>query len=331
MRIILVDDHAIVREGVRAILESHDDMQVVGEFANGTDALAAAAGLSPHLALVDLKMPGLSCVETIRGLHERVPGIRVLVFTSFGEDSLIRATLDAGATGFLIKDALKDDLLKAIRSVAAGQPYLAPAQRQLIRFAQPWDERKRSRRETDVLRLIAEGLSNKHIARRLNDRRHGTKLRQPDTGKTSSRGPHAGGAACGAHRLVDGSTAGAPHPPTHVTLAGRVRQFTLCPAFMAAACRAICVDAATSNGATCAHPAAAIASSLLATAAFAAGDAAPARDRLALRPPDRYRAGKLLGASTVWWAAPGSGGGNGRVDVAAPRRWNSMMPPACRA
>jgi len=170
MRIILVDDHAIVREGVRAILELQEDMQVVGEFANGAEALAAAAALAPHLALVDLKMPGLSAVETIRGLHERAPGIRVLVFTSFGEDSLIRATLDAGATGFLIKDALKDDLIKAIRSVAAGQPYLAPAaQRQLMELLRkPWESKEAlTERETDVLRLIAEGLSNKHIARRL--------------------------------------------------------------------------------------------------------------------------------------------------------------------
>jgi len=99
-----------------------------------------------------------------------VPGIRVLVFTSFGEDSLIRATLDAGATGFLIKDALKDDLIKAIRSVAAGQPYLAPAaQRQLMELLRkPWESKEAlTERETDVLRLIAEGLSNKHIARRL--------------------------------------------------------------------------------------------------------------------------------------------------------------------
>ena len=171
MRIILVDDHAIVREGVRAILELQEDMQVVGEFANGADALAAAAALAPHLALVDLKMPGLSAVETIRGLQERAPGIRVLVFTSFGEDSLIRATLDAGATGFLIKDALKDDLVKAIRAVASGQPYLAPAaQRQLMELLRKPRESKEAltERETDVLRLIAEGLSNKHIARRLN-------------------------------------------------------------------------------------------------------------------------------------------------------------------
>jgi DNA-binding NarL/FixJ family response regulator len=170
IRIILVDDHAIVREGVRAIIEGSDDLAVVGEFANGDDALAAAPSLKPQLALVDLKMAGLPAVETIRGLHASVPGIRVLVFTSFGEDSLIRATLDAGATGFLIKDALKDDLITAIRSVAAGQPYLAPAaQRQLMELVRrpPEQREELTARETDVLRLIAEGLSNKQIGRRL--------------------------------------------------------------------------------------------------------------------------------------------------------------------
>ena len=133
MRLILVDDHAVVREGVRAILELYDDVQVVGEYASGNEALNAAASVSPDVALVDLKMPGISAVETIRGLRERVPAIKIMVFTSFGEDALVRATLDAGATGILIKDAMQDDLLRAIRSVAQGQPYLAPAaQRQLM-------------------------------------------------------------------------------------------------------------------------------------------------------------------------------------------------------
>lgn len=171
IRIILVDDHAIVREGVRAILDAHDDMQVIAEFANGADALASAGRLSPDLALVDLKMPGISAVETIRGLQVQVPGIRVLVFTSFGEDSLIRATLDAGAIGYLLKDALQSDLVRAIRSVAAGEAFLAPAaQRQLMELLRkPRTEREAlTTRETEVLRLIAEGQSNKQIARRLN-------------------------------------------------------------------------------------------------------------------------------------------------------------------
>lgn len=170
IRIILVDDHAIVREGVRAVLDEHVDFSVVGEFANGADAIAAAAALAPDVALVDLKMPGLTAPQTITGLIERVPGLRVLVFTSFGEDALIRATLDAGAIGFLLKDALQHDLVSAIRSVASGDAFLAPAaQRQLMELLRkPQAARDTlTARENDVLKLVAEGLSNKQIANRL--------------------------------------------------------------------------------------------------------------------------------------------------------------------
>jgi DNA-binding NarL/FixJ family response regulator len=170
IRIILVDDHAIVREGVRAVLDEHADFSVVGEFANGADAIAAAGALAPDVALVDLKMPGLTAPQTISGLIEHVPGLRVLVFTSFGEDALIRATLDAGAIGFLLKDALQHDLVSAIRSVASGDAFLAPAaQRQLMELLRkPQAARDTlTARENDVLKLVAEGLSNKQIANRL--------------------------------------------------------------------------------------------------------------------------------------------------------------------
>jgi DNA-binding NarL/FixJ family response regulator len=170
IRIILVDDHAIVREGVRAVLDEDADFSVVGEFANGAEAIAAVAALAPDVALVDLKMPGLTAPQTISGLLERVPGLRVLVFTSFGEDALIRATLDAGAIGFLLKDALQHDLVNAIRSVASGDAFLAPvAQRQLMELLRkPQTTRDTlTAREHDVLRLVAEGLSNKQIANRL--------------------------------------------------------------------------------------------------------------------------------------------------------------------
>ena len=170
IRIILVDDHAIVREGVRAVLDEHADFRVVGEYANGADAIAAVGALAPDVALVDLKMPGLTAPQTISGLIERVPGLRVLVFTSFGEDALIRATLDAGAIGFLLKDALQHDLVNAIRSVASGDAFLAPAaQRQLMELLRkPQAARDTlTAREHDVLKLVAEGLSNKQIANRL--------------------------------------------------------------------------------------------------------------------------------------------------------------------
>jgi len=170
IRIILVDDHAIVREGVRAVLDEHADFRVVGEYANGADAIAAVGALAPDVALVDLKMPGLTAPQTISGLIERAPCLRVLVFTSFGEDALIRATLDAGAIGFLLKDALQHDLVNAIRSVASGDAFLAPAaQRQLMELLRkPQAARDTlTAREHDVLKLVAEGLSNKQIANRL--------------------------------------------------------------------------------------------------------------------------------------------------------------------
>src|SRR6185369_418301 len=160
----------IVREGVRAVLDEHADFCVVGEFSNGAEAIAAAAAVAPDVALVDLKMPGLTAPETIRGLLAQVPGLRVLVFTSFGEDALIRATLDAGATGYLLKDALQHDLVNAIRSVASGEAFLAPAaQRQLMELLRKphGSHETLTARESDVLRLIAEGLSNKQIGNRL--------------------------------------------------------------------------------------------------------------------------------------------------------------------
>jgi DNA-binding NarL/FixJ family response regulator len=171
LRVLLVDDHAVVREGLRAVLEEQSDLAIVGECASGDEALLRCVALAPDVVLLDLKMPGIGPVETIRGLRERLPAVRVLVFTSFGEDEVLRAILDAGATGFLLKDAQQDELLLAIRSVAAGQPYLAPAaQRQLmdlLRRPAPVTDALTAR-ESDVLAMIAQGLSNKAIAKRLN-------------------------------------------------------------------------------------------------------------------------------------------------------------------
>jgi DNA-binding NarL/FixJ family response regulator len=169
IRILLVDDHAVVREGVRALLEEQPDMAIVGEAGNGADALLQLAALAPDVVVLDMKMPGIPAVQTIAEI-KRLHACHVMVFTSYAEDSQVRDALSAGATGYLLKDTLRDDLVRAVREVAAGRAWLHPqAQRQMLDWMRrpPSPIEGLTARERSVLALLAEGLSNKHIARRL--------------------------------------------------------------------------------------------------------------------------------------------------------------------
>ncbi|HEY6543639.1 MAG TPA: response regulator transcription factor [Dokdonella sp.] len=171
IRLLLVDDHAVVREGLRALLEQQDDLEIVGEAECGEAALQRIPQLEPDVVILDMKMPGASAVDTIAAIKRIRPKAQVLVFTSYAEDSQVRDALDAGATGYLLKDVLRSDLLRAVHEVAAGRAWLHPqAQRQMI----DWMRRPPSpldaltTRERSVLQALGEGLSNKQIARRLN-------------------------------------------------------------------------------------------------------------------------------------------------------------------
>ena len=169
IRILLVDDHAVVREGIRALLEEQPDMRIVGEAGNGDDALLQLAAIAPDVVVLDMKMPGMPAVQTIAEI-KRLHACHVLVFTSYAEDSQVRDALSAGATGYLLKDTLRDDLVRAVREVAAGRAWLHPqAQRQMLDWMRrpPSPIEGLTARERSVLVLLAEGLSNKHIARRL--------------------------------------------------------------------------------------------------------------------------------------------------------------------
>lgn len=170
LRIMLIDDHAVVREGTRALLEEETDLRVVAEFGDADSALSAFQSAAVDVAVVDLRLPGAHAPTLISELRRRQPGLEVLVFTSYAEPAEIRAVLAAGAVGYLLKDALREDLVRAVRAVAGGQAWLHPtAQRQLLDSLNseegPWQQL--SLRERDVLRLMVEGLSNKLIGRRL--------------------------------------------------------------------------------------------------------------------------------------------------------------------
>jgi DNA-binding NarL/FixJ family response regulator len=169
IRVLLADDHAVVRQGLRTYLELQEDIEVAGEAADGEAAIAAAGRVRPDVVLLDLEMPGRDGVAALPRLLEAAPGVRVLVLTSFGEDDRLFAALRAGACGFLLKDTEPAELVRAIRSAAAGQSPLSPAVagrviEQLARAARPSAVETLTPREREVLRLIARGQSNKRIA-----------------------------------------------------------------------------------------------------------------------------------------------------------------------
>jgi DNA-binding NarL/FixJ family response regulator len=168
-RVVIVDDHAVVRRGLRAFLELQPDIEVVGEAADGATAEQTALEARPDLVLMDLVLPGSDSIATIRRLRAAHPGMAVLVLTSYLDDVHVFAALEAGAAGYLLKDVQPDELVQAIRQVRRGEPALHPkvASRLVQHTAQPSSFADFTRRERDVLRLLAEGFANKEIARRL--------------------------------------------------------------------------------------------------------------------------------------------------------------------
>jgi NarL family two-component system response regulator LiaR len=169
IRVLIVDDHAVVREGLRTFLELQDGIAVAGEAADGEQAVMQAEALRPDVVLMDLVMPRLDGVGAMRELRRRLPDTRVIVLTSFAEDERLLPAIQAGAAGYLLKNVAPPELARAVRAAHAGEALIDPviAARLVDAIAQPTGEPAPERltaREQEVLALIARGYSNKRIA-----------------------------------------------------------------------------------------------------------------------------------------------------------------------
>jgi DNA-binding NarL/FixJ family response regulator len=168
IRIVLADDHPVVREGLRGMLTAEPDFNVVGEASNGAEAVTLAEQLQPDVILMDLRMPGVDGVAAIEMLQARGSAVQVLVLTTYDSDADIVRAVEAGATGYLLKDAPRQELFRGVRAAARGETVLAPAvaSRLLSRMRMPEIENL-SEREIEVLQRVARGNSNREIGRHL--------------------------------------------------------------------------------------------------------------------------------------------------------------------
>ena len=172
-KVLLVDDHPLFREGIRALLSAESDIEVVGEAADGKQAIELAEKLSPNIIVMDLVMPGMNGMQAAQQLHDKYPDIKVLILSMYDDDEYVCQILKAGASGYVLKRAASDDLLRAIREVEKGGSALHPTVaakliKDYVRRTKSTEQRDSgsvlTARESEVLRLVAEGHTNQQIA-----------------------------------------------------------------------------------------------------------------------------------------------------------------------
>ena len=174
IRILIVDDHGVIRAGLRALLASYSDLNVVGEASDGSEVLGKAIELKPDIVLMDLSMPNLGGIDATRLLLQREPNVRILILTVHEDESLLKEVIRAGASGYVVNRAAQEDLIHAIRVVARGDLYVHPTMTRAL-FAEPSptatpkvsEIETLTMREIDVLQLLAKGHTNRQIAEQL--------------------------------------------------------------------------------------------------------------------------------------------------------------------
>ena len=174
IRILIADDHGVLRAGLRALLNAEPDLEVVGEAADGHEALRLTKALHPDILLLDISMPGPGGIEVTQRVKQTLPGTRILILTVHEDEGLLREAIRAGAAGYIVKRAVESELINAIHAVWRGDLYVHPAMtRALLKDLQPPSSPERTPvepltpRETEVLRLIAQGYTNRQIAEKL--------------------------------------------------------------------------------------------------------------------------------------------------------------------
>jgi len=167
-RCLVVDDHSVVRQGLDLLFGDLDDLELVGQVANGEEALAAVEKLNPEVVLMDVRLPGIDGVSAVKRIHQAAPNVKFVVFSAYGDKRLLSDAISAGARGYVMKGSPPEDLLRAVRTVAEGKAFVDPSLSPALLMADGGpSEQPLSEREREILQLLAEGFHTEEVARRI--------------------------------------------------------------------------------------------------------------------------------------------------------------------